>query len=104
MTERFVVFDRYSALGIPRPDPSTVCRGPCEGVGLVPVYSAAGDPRANDPKALRPARDIDPAYREAWDAAEAKHPTDDGWHFLKCMVCGGTGRVAGAGSVWEPKT
>ena len=28
--------DRYKALGIPYPDPKTVCKGQCEGLGFVP--------------------------------------------------------------------
>jgi hypothetical protein len=28
--------DRYTALGIDRPDPATVCKGPCEGTGMYP--------------------------------------------------------------------
>jgi len=76
--------DRYSALGIPRPDPVTVCRGPCEGTGFVPMTKASAPP----------------AYRAAWDAAEVAAPSDDGWHFLKCQTCNGTGRRAGEGSVW----
>ncbi len=29
--------DRYQALGMPYPDPKTVCRGQCEGTGFVPT-------------------------------------------------------------------
>lgn len=32
---RFIVFDRYSAAGIPRPDPKTACHF-CEGMGMLP--------------------------------------------------------------------
>lgn len=28
--------DRYSAAGIARPDPKTVCKGRCEGMGFYP--------------------------------------------------------------------
>ena len=28
--------DRYKALGMPHPNPKTVCRGQCEGLGFVP--------------------------------------------------------------------
>lgn len=67
--------DRYKAAGIPYPDPETMCPGDCEGMGVVPISS--------DEK--------DPVYRALWQAAEAKEPTDDGWHFVKCPTCGGTG-------------
>lgn len=70
-----VVSDRYSALGIPRPHPETVCRGKCEGVGLVPVK-----------------RDAPAPFDALWLAAEAKSPTDDGYHFVTCPACKGTGK------------
>lgn len=31
-----IIHDRYSAVGKPRPDPHTVCKGPCEGMGFYP--------------------------------------------------------------------
>lgn len=67
--------DRYQALGIPHPEPETMCKGDCEGLGVVPVV-------ANDPSDI---------YRERWAEAEAKEPTKDGWHFVKCIDCNGTG-------------
>lgn len=68
--------DRYQALGIPYPDPDTMCKGDCEGTGVVPVK---GDDL------------LDPRYRKAWDEAEAKEHADDGWHFVQCPECEGTG-------------
>ena len=29
--------DRYKALGIPYPDPETMCKGHCEGTGVYPT-------------------------------------------------------------------
>lgn len=78
--------DRYSALGIPGPDPATVCRGPCEGTGFVPV------------------REDDTEYGDDWKLAEAKSATDDGWHFVACHACKGTGRRPGKGNVWGNPT
>ena len=72
--------DRYQALGIPYPDPDTMCLGDCEGTGVVPIQD-------ND------ASDI---YRKLWAEAEAKSPADDGWHFVKCPDCGGTGKKGNA--------
>ena len=69
--------DRYKALGIPYPDPETMCPGDCEGTGWVPIA----------------AEDTDPVYRPLWEAAHAK-PHDepcDGWHFVTCPKCNGTG-------------
>jgi len=86
--------DRYKALGIPYPKKETMCLGQCEGTGLVPIYGKNYiDPRTN---ACRPAEELgqssqDEAYQKLWDEAEAREATDDGWHFIKCLDCGGTG-------------
>jgi len=67
------VTDRYKALGIPYPDPKTMCKGPCEGIGLYPE---------ND------------IFSDAWRRAH-KLPHEapcDGWHFVTCPDCGGTGK------------
>ena len=66
--------DRYKALGIPYPDPATVCVGQCEGTGFYPE---------NDPD------------DNLWIAAHSEKPHAhdcDGWHFVKCPDCGGTGK------------
>lgn len=86
--------DRYKAMGIPYPKKETMCLGQCEGTGLVPIYGKNYiDPRTNT---VRPADDLGPSsqdeeYQRLWDEAEKDHPTDDGWHFIKCIDCGGTG-------------
>jgi len=36
----------------------------------------------------------DGTYDALWDAAEAKSPSDDGYHFVKCPDCNGTGKVS----------
>ena len=28
----------------------------------------------------------------AWEAAEIENPCDDGWHFVRCPDCGGSGK------------
>jgi hypothetical protein len=78
----FVVIDRYSALGMPRPKKETVCHGPCEGVGWVPV-------KKNERLYRRSTY-----YRKAWQAAERRSPNEpgDAWHFVKCQRCHGTGK------------
>lgn len=60
----FVFVDRYSAVGIPRPDPKTVCKGKCEGMGVYPDMKTARE------KGLS-ARDTP---------------------FVKCPDCNGTGK------------
>lgn len=66
---------RYDALGMALPNPETMCLGECEGTGWVPVSQYEDDEH----------------YRAAWLAAEKENPSDDGWHFVKCLTCGGTG-------------
>lgn len=78
---RIVVADRYSALGIEHPNQATVCRGKCEGTGYVPVSREA----VND-------RHCDARFAALWRAAEAAKPADDGWHFVVCPDCNGTGK------------
>ena len=72
--------DRYEALGIPQPDPATVCLGQCEGTGVYPQHQ--------DDITMTPDE------QTAWDACEAENPADDGWHFISCSACGGTGKRA----------
>ena len=74
MTDELI--DRYQALGIPYPDPATMCKGQCEGTGYVPIER--GD--SSEP------------WRTLWAEAEAKKPTDDNWHFVVCPNCNGTGK------------
>lgn len=71
--------DRYQALGIPCPDPLTVCKGQCEGTGFVPV--ASDD--LNDPWFR--------LWREAHRAA-GEHECD-GYHFVRCPDCAGSGKL-----------
>lgn len=63
--------DRYK--GIPYPDPETMCEGDCEGIGYYPE-----DDKEN------------PLWIEAHKALH-KEPCD-GYHFVKCPDCNGTGQ------------
>jgi hypothetical protein len=65
--------DRYAGKW---PNPDTMCKGDCEGMGVVPIYWGPF---------------MEPAYAAAWEAAEKENPTG-GAHFLKCKDCGGTGK------------
>lgn len=94
-----IVFtDRYEAAGIPYPQAETVCLGQCEGMGCVPIHEGETDPR----------------FKALWDHAHAtthsitdrmlielrrvapwapRHRDGcDGWHFVKCPDCNGTGK------------
>lgn len=71
--------DRYSACGIPEPCRWTICRGQCEGMGVVPIHR-------DNPS---------PAWRALWLLADEEDPSDgpdDGYHFVKCPNCNGTGK------------
>ncbi len=68
--------DRY---GRNLPDLRTMCRGQCEGTGWIPVHR----------------RERKQPLRALWLAAERKKPTVDGYHFVRCPDCGGTGKRKG---------
>jgi len=87
--------DRYSALGIKRPNLLTMCRAHCEATGYVPVFLAEGSARTETPSAILMEDEQDPRLVAAWQEAEQAHPTDDGWHFVTCPDCKGTGRTRG---------
>jgi len=67
------VTDRYKAAGRSYPDPKTVCRGRCEGMGFYPT---------KNPK--------------EWP--EGAKPDEIGFVFVKCAPCNGTGRRDGKGA------
>jgi len=74
--EKIVFTDRYEATGMDYPDPKTVCKGQCEGMGAVPIKHDETDPK----------------WKALWDKAEAKEKSDDGWHFVECPECNGSGK------------
>lgn len=116
------IVDRYSALGIPRPRPETVCFGECEGIGHIPVFKHHGRRLAGRCEPLQTEtpelldlwqsehdRHCNPAgvlrdllkYRELWYWKSIGrdilrlflgHKFCDGWHFVKCPDCNGTGK------------
>lgn len=69
----FTFTDRYQALGIPYPNPKTICEGQCEGVGFYPTKDQT-----------------EPEWIES-HAQDHEEPCD-GWHFVKCRDCNGTGK------------
>lgn len=110
------ITDRYGALGIPLPDPKTMCKGECEGTGYFPHYKGNGPLRMER-------QPEDDAYDILWEEQHAKPHKEmeiiercefhkknglpetgfdckdcvlecDGWHFLKCPGCNGTGKKA----------
>jgi hypothetical protein len=91
MSEQIEGTDRYGNSG---PDPETMCDGQCEGFGRYPA-------KFNDIQASLNASLNQKNVREAaaWVMAHealGAH-TDgecDGWHFILCPTCLGTGRAA----------
>ena len=78
MNESLEFTDRYQALGIPYPDPKTMCKGQCEGTGRVPVHKD----------------DEDEPWKTLWVQSEEKNPNKPGddYHFVECPDCKGTGK------------
>ena len=128
MAQEYEFVDRYSALGISRPDPATICQGQCEGIGYYPQFldgpwvspnspklesitipvveledlSAALDNPNKIPKdntativfdCPSPTEEEIKRWHEAHNVPDA-HRNDrcDGWHFIKCPDCEGTGK------------
>lgn len=83
--EQQIAADRYGGV---YPDPETVCQGQCEGMGHVPHYKGDGVVRS----------DPDPRYDALWDELHRECVETgcecDGWHFVKCPDCDGTGKLA----------
>lgn len=80
MIKKFEFTDRYKELGIPYPQQETMCKDQCEGTGVVPIQlgtSVSGD---------------EEPWKSLWLAAEEKKPSEDGWHFVVCPSCSGTGK------------
>lgn len=107
--------DRYQALGIgypdPDPDPKTMCKGHCEGIGMYPLFLPLRPPRPNQAQVRQDylPHDIENWYKahkrctffwrlvsrfkhlELWYWKSLFEPCD-GWHFIECHDCGGTGK------------
>jgi len=71
--------------GIPYPDSATMCPGPCEGIGRYPVRVAEG----MDPNDLR---DWLALHGEVCKNPRGGYFACDGWHFIVCRDCHGTGK------------
>lgn len=94
--------DRYAAFGVSYPNPETVCAGPCEGLGCYPQFLAGPWLR---PTAATLVNDEEPTEEEIkhWHEVHltAQHEVSqsppyekicDGWHFIKCPDCDGSGK------------
>jgi len=81
--------DRYRALGIPYPNPATICKGQCEGTGWVLLSADShNDAEGNWGDLYREAHNAIPWWhRWAWSLGLLKF---GGWHFVRCPRCNGT--------------
>ena len=68
--------DRYQALGMVYPNQRYMCHGQCEGTGVIPVKADETDER----------------LIALWRESEQRDPASDGWHFVTCPTCQGTGK------------
>lgn len=89
--------DRYQALGIPHPDPATICSGHCEGTGVVPVKGNVQMPGYTFDRLWQEEHRRSCSLRGRLRKLFSMHPLEafercDGWHFVVCPECGGTGR------------
>lgn len=100
----FEFTDRYQAMGIPYPDQETMCKGQCEGTGFVPVSDApeeGGVFQTLWEQAHAERCNFFGMIRLAWNEPKPRYwwylltkGRCDGWHFVKCPDCDGTGKTA----------
>lgn len=113
--------DRYDAMGIPYPNPQTMCEGHCEGTGVVPVFMNVPTRKTlcgldeTDPELIarwqmkhanghgfrnavrigwKVQKEVGGGFFERWRSFWFSYfdaYTCDGWHFVKCPDCHGTG-------------
>lgn len=110
------ITSRYEALGMELPDPKTMCRGDCEGTGWYPTQG-----RGRKELQHAYVAEVSEVDLKLWDEAHAEaHKLTtklktmwdwirtgqfswrsrisylfegcDGWHFVKCPDCNGTGK------------
>jgi hypothetical protein len=77
---------RYDVLGAPL-RPEFACRR-CDATGLLPVRE----------------HEVDPELHGLWLRAQARTPTDDGWHLVTCPSCGGSRSKFGPGAAGMNQT
>ncbi len=84
------ITETLNATNSPRAKPAIKCTGDCDGAGWIAVYLHRGDTmRGHDD--VRPVDEDDEELMALWEAAQAKDPSIDGWHFVVCPDCKGSG-------------
>lgn len=104
------IHDRYSAAGIPRPDPETMC-DECDGMGCYPVHKDTEDEQDKALWLEADARLRNAAcfFRQLWKHKEfwfwrsmlrglfdygVSNWACDDWHFVTCPHCNGSRVIA----------
>lgn len=85
MQPEYELTDRYKATGTPYPDVETMCEGQCEGMGVYPQ-------RGDDPTATETERELWSEAHNKSTAHEFDNGECDGYHFIKCPDCNGSGK------------
>lgn len=80
------IISRYEALGIPLPNPETMCKGDCEGTGWYPENLQEPNVKTIDYERWHKAHNKGNFIKRLWHKYHC-----DGWHFIKCADCNGTG-------------
>lgn len=81
--------DRYGSDG----PPSWLrgCLSGCDATGHVPIYKEKSGTVLD---LVFSRKNMKKVYDQLWEEAEKEKPTDDGWHFVCCPACQGTGLVS----------
>lgn len=87
--EKIKFTSRYEALGMPLPDPDTMCKGECEGTGWYPENLQEPNVKTVDYDRWTEAHNKGNFIKRFWHKYRC-----DGWHFIKCADCNGTGKLA----------
>jgi 2'-5' RNA ligase len=93
------VVTRYGTGSAALPDRATMCRGDCEGTGVVPINFKEPAPGTGY---FVYSDEDEKLYHDPWERAQAESPAADGWQFLTCPDCGGTGKRSQKIKVGDP--
>lgn len=75
--------------GVPVGD---VCKGECEGSGVVPVYVHTEKQTSKDPSFVHCESETNEVLLKLWDKLEKEEHSPNGWHFVECPECRGSGK------------
>lgn len=71
-----------------------ICKGQCEGSGVISVYVHTEQRQmSKDPSFVHPESETDATLIKLWHKLEKEGHSPNGWHFVECPECGGSGKV-----------